>query len=63
MLLPAFAAVRTYAIWDKDLRVFFMILGLGLIYPAGYAVSFETIPFLDREITYNCSASTLLRRP
>ncbi|KAI0804572.1 hypothetical protein BC629DRAFT_1437862 [Irpex lacteus] len=33
----AFAAIRTYAIWDKDLRVFFIILGLGLIYPAGYA--------------------------
>lgn len=37
-----FAALRTYAIWDKDRRVFAIIFGLGLIYPLGYTVSFDS---------------------
>lgn len=33
-----FAAIRTYAIWGKNLRVLFCILVPGLIYPAGFIV-------------------------
>lgn len=34
-----FAAFRTYALWNKDLRVLCCVLLLGMLYPCGYAVS------------------------
>ncbi|KAI0797279.1 hypothetical protein BC629DRAFT_1286210, partial [Irpex lacteus] len=37
--LALFAALRTYAIWNQDRRVFAIVLTLGLIYPLGYVVS------------------------
>lgn len=49
--VTVFAALRTYAIWDKDLRVFFGILIPGLVFPAGYIVSHR----LDFDFVVNLS--------
>ncbi|KAI0083630.1 hypothetical protein BDY19DRAFT_976609 [Irpex rosettiformis] len=36
IVLALFAAIRTYALWNKNLRVFSCVLGTGLIYPVVY---------------------------
>ncbi|KAI0765797.1 hypothetical protein BC629DRAFT_1540450 [Irpex lacteus] len=37
MTFAVFAAFRTYALWNKDLRVLYFVLLLGMLYPCGYA--------------------------
>ena len=46
ILLPVFAATRSYAIWHCDRRVFFLVLAFGLIPSIGTTV--RTIPLSTR---------------
>lgn len=56
-----FAAVRTYAIWDKDRRIFAGVVVPGLGYPLGYIVS-EDFKLVNNTLNLGTYSTTAHRQ-